>query len=63
MLGKSTAIKSGCVIAWKAIMTVEAPGRSQRKQAQMRNNKSSLPGLIGTMSHNSYIKVYNKSNS
>ena len=37
------AIKSGHVIAWKAIMTVEAAG--QRKRMLMRNNKTSLPGL------------------
>ena len=38
----ATAIKSGHVIAWKVIMTVEAAG--QRKWVLMRN-KSSLPGL------------------
>ena len=41
----ATAVKSGCVIAWKGIMTVEVAGLRARKQALMQNNKSSLPGL------------------
>ena len=38
----TTAIKSGHVIAWKAIVTVQAAGL---RGALMRNNSSSLPGL------------------
>ena len=45
LLADATAIKSGCVIAWKAIMTVQMAGL-RGKEALIRNNKSSLPGLM-----------------
>ena len=42
----ATASKSVCIIARKAVLTVEAAGLNEWKRALMRNNKSSLPALI-----------------
>ena len=47
--------KSGRVIAWKVIMTIEAAGL-KRKQVLMRN---SLPGLISVVTIATEIQLWN----